>query len=341
MSEAVPPVTPEHFEYLVEVAGLCNLRCPSCPNGNTELAGRPKGFMDPTLFEKVIQKIALDSKGKTVALSLYNWGEPILSPHLPKLIEISNRYGFPPHISSNFVRVKSLEEVIKARPASLRISLSGFYQENYAKTHTGGNILEVKANAYKLRILMDSLGIQIPVHFFFHEYVHNMNEDREKIMELAKELGFDFVSTRAFYTPVEKVLSYLHGDATSSEIELINRLLVRPEEIRDIAKKYRKESPDCRLRSASMVIDYDGTVPLCCASFSRDYYISNSFLETSHADLQKSKYKNPLCGPCMANGIDMGYLFYHYPEMTAIKERRLSERQSATPTAALSETHGK
>ena len=41
----------------VEVAGTCNLSCPSCPVGNIGQAGRPKNLIDVKLYEQIVEKL--------------------------------------------------------------------------------------------------------------------------------------------------------------------------------------------------------------------------------------------------------------------------------------------
>jgi MoaA/NifB/PqqE/SkfB family radical SAM enzyme len=69
------------FIYNIEVAGMCNLRCPSCPVGNTKATDlqepRPKGLMQPSLFYKILEKIQRDHPHSAETLvRLYSWGEP-------------------------------------------------------------------------------------------------------------------------------------------------------------------------------------------------------------------------------------------------------------------------
>jgi hypothetical protein len=44
------------FFFNIDVLGSCNLRCPSCPVGNTKEFRLPTGFMDPQLLAAIITK---------------------------------------------------------------------------------------------------------------------------------------------------------------------------------------------------------------------------------------------------------------------------------------------
>src|SRR5262249_38854706 len=47
------------YIFVIDIVGTCNLRCPTCPVGNSP--ERPKGFMDLALFERIIAKIRRES----------------------------------------------------------------------------------------------------------------------------------------------------------------------------------------------------------------------------------------------------------------------------------------
>ncbi len=48
------------YVYAIDVVGTCNLRCPTCPVGNSPLGARPKGFMEVDLFRRIIAKVVAD-----------------------------------------------------------------------------------------------------------------------------------------------------------------------------------------------------------------------------------------------------------------------------------------
>ena len=72
------------YLYAIDIVGTCNLRCPTCPVGNFPAADRPKGFMAPDLFERILAKIRVDAVVAEPEVWLFNWGEPLLHPQLPE-----------------------------------------------------------------------------------------------------------------------------------------------------------------------------------------------------------------------------------------------------------------
>ena len=122
------------FNYQVDVAGMCNLRCISCPRGNWPRHRKP-GFMSAKTYERLVDKILRDDPW-TGIITLYNWGEPLLNPALPDIITITREKGLLSAVSSNLAMAKDFENVVKAGPDWFRISNSG-WGANFEITHTG------------------------------------------------------------------------------------------------------------------------------------------------------------------------------------------------------------
>ena len=115
------------YIFVIDVVGTCNLRCPTCPVGNSP--ERPRGFMELALFEKIIAKIRRKSPVPTPIINLYNWGEPLLHPDLPAIITILHQAGMRSQLSTNLNVKRGLEAVIAADADALKISLSGFHRK--------------------------------------------------------------------------------------------------------------------------------------------------------------------------------------------------------------------
>ena len=116
------------FTYWIEIVGTCNLRCPTCPQGNfldNELSvGRnPTGFMELTLYKQILEKIKADNISDRIEIHLYTWGEPLLHPKVAEFVSLTKEMGFFCGLSSNHNLDKNLKEVIKAGPDFFRILL--------------------------------------------------------------------------------------------------------------------------------------------------------------------------------------------------------------------------
>jgi hypothetical protein len=72
--------------FIIDVIGVCNLRCPSCPVGNYSEIKQPSGMMEPSLLEAILRKAT--GECRVGYACLYNWSEPLLHPQLPEMVRI-------------------------------------------------------------------------------------------------------------------------------------------------------------------------------------------------------------------------------------------------------------
>ena len=325
--------------YLIDIVGTCNLSCPSCPVGNFEKKNflgdkRPKGFMKLDLFKKIIEKIKADNPGTNPSLLLYNWGEALIHPQIAEFLRAVAEAGCTAEISTNLNSKIDLRTIVEAQLGQitgLRISLSGFTQNVYQKSHRGGNVALVKSNMYRLRHYMDMCDKNIPTHIYYHVYRDNAGYELTQMLHLSQELGFSFWPSWAYLMPQEKVLDYLnvnYGTSIASsrlphpaipvvlekqtgrntlspdDADLVARLVLPIEQMVEMARTVRLD--DCHLRSSQTVINFDGSVPLCCTVYDPAFTIADSFLDSTQDELQRLKYSHPMCKTCMDN---------HFPQI--------------------------
>lgn len=290
------------FFINIDVVGVCNLKCPSCPSGNWQGERMPNGIMSVDLFERIMAKASAELN--ITGVGLFNWNEPILHPELPQLIKIVRKYGAEPHISSNLNVLKDPDGVMEANPSSFRISASGYRQEVYQRTHRGGDIEKVKRNMARLAEAKSKTGSTTPVHVLYHIYLHNI-EDAVAMKSFANQLGFEFQGVWAFMMPMEKILAAT-GDTrfaklTYEDRELIDSLALPLDRALEVSQQM-KHMP-CGLREQQMTIDYRGDVWLCCGVFDAKQSILGSYMDLDWQTIQSKKSVHPSCGPCMDKGI--------------------------------------
>jgi hypothetical protein len=301
------------MELVMDVAGACNLRCPSCPVGNIGKIN-PTGLVDKDLFRKIIEKAAREYD--IFRVSLYNWGEPSLHPELPELVSIVRSHGLDCFISSNLNMVRRLDDLFRAEPTCFRISLSGFSQKIYGQSHARGNIERVKEN---MRLVAESrrrVGnktTDVQVHF--HKYRHNLGE-LAQMKEYATSLGFYWTEVWAYYMPIEKVLALAEGQLPEGERAYVEDTFALPiAEALEAALPYRDHK--CRLYEEQIVLDLQGQINLCCGVY--DYKSSGglgSFLEMTPKELMKAKENHPTCEKCTRNAIHVYAEYYALPEVS-------------------------
>ncbi len=78
----------------LELTNHCNLRCTICPVNTT--MRRPKGYMDPALFRRVI-----DENPQLDFVLAFQWGEPLLHPQFFELTRYAADRGVRTMITSN------------------------------------------------------------------------------------------------------------------------------------------------------------------------------------------------------------------------------------------------
>lgn len=290
----------------IDVVGRCNLKCPSCPMGNSFDKESIGGSMSPDLLRRILEKAVSETKPEYVGL--YNWTEPLLHPKLGELIEIVNGFGLPCYLSTNLNIAKRLEEVVRAAPHFLRISVSGFTNNTYQKQHSGGDIEVVKAN---MRLLADMVKKYRPatqIQVYYLRWLGNLDEEF-LMQEYAEGLGFTFQADWAWFSPIEKVISILSNDlARVSEEDLATiRSLARPFQATVQAAKKYANLGRCTFFHDYLVLDCAGRVSLCCGVYDQRLYTFANYLDHPLPELLTMKAADPHCSgtcqQCMGFGL--------------------------------------
>lgn len=335
------------FTYWIEIVGTCNLRCPTCPTGNFldsefSVGRNPTGFMELALYKQILEKIKADNVSDRIEIHLYTWGEPLMHPKIAEFVALTREMGFFCGLSSNLNLDKNLKEAIKAEPDFFRVSLSGYYQDNYKATHKGGDIRAVKGNMYHLRHMLDQYDSKTDVQVLYHVYKHNAGDDLLMMLKLCQELEFGLEPVWAFYMPLEKTLDYLNGKVSDEDKQIIDMLAMDPSKVAEATIPFRDQ--DCTLRKTQTTLNVDGSVQLCCATFDKASVVAPSFLNHSHQEIQSIRYANDMCGPCMENGQHVyftygaGQKLDEMGEQTLLKSKALFKfKQFSEPRLTLRE----
>ena len=313
----------DYFIYNIEIVGACNLKCPSCPVGNTPMStlgeARPKGVMPLEKFRRILDKIRREHPAPpNTVVRLFNWGEPILHPEIGRFISAVHDFGFRSSVSSNLNNVKNLGAVVRAAPSEFVISLSGYSQETYARTHAGGDVEIVKQNMLALHTLRQQHSSSFMVSVAYHAYRHNCGDDFSQMRALCQRLGFHFHAYWAWFSPLEKLLKYVEGRPLPLDQHLLDSLIVDPRDHLEIVRRNAARNSDCVLRSHALNIGVDGSVELCCAAYDPTSNVAPDFLSVSHQEIQKRRYRNPLCVPCMEKRAHQLYGQVGYEELCSI-----------------------
>jgi len=306
--------------FNIDVVSACNLNCPSCPVGNSAGVKKSKGIMEPELLEEILQKASKECEIDFIGL--FNWTEPLIHPRLTELVEIAISYA-PCHLSSNLNLAKiDYEAVLRQNLRYFRISLSGFNQSVYSKTHKGGDIEIVKKNMLKLSKAATNVGSKTKIEVLYLRYLGNA-DDELLMKDYSEKLGFAFRPIWAFLMPIEKVLQYVN-DPTSLPLqdqELVKMLALPPgREVIEASQSVRAE--DCLLLEDQITINSQGVVQLCCALFDEGRYSICGFLDRTFAEMQNKRRKMEICRECMSYGIH-NLVLYNSPKYDRIAEKNV------------------
>jgi MoaA/NifB/PqqE/SkfB family radical SAM enzyme len=301
----------------IDVVGACNLRCPCCPQGNIQDHHLSRGFMDPTLFAKIVSKVTSECRVKHI--SLFSWGEPLLHPRLAELIHIVRKEGVPSYLSSNLNTLNNIDAVMAENPSHFRISLSGFSQKVYGHCHRGGDIERVKKHMVELAAAKKRNNATTHIYVYYHRYRHNLKEE-PLMRQFAAELGFDFQPVWALFFPLEKILA-LAGEkdfvfaVTEEDLHFLEHLAVPVTEVLEVAQAYKKQP--CALREDAISIDSQGNVQLCCGVFDNRQFTLGNYLTVPLTEIQRIRESHPMCSSCMAHGAHI-YLTYGLHDLSEL-----------------------
>ena len=279
------------FYPTVEVTGLCNLHCASCPRSDDELlaTGKYMSFMD---YKKVVLKM-VNEIPFLYLIDLYMWGEPMLNKQLPEMIELNNTIGLATGLSTNLNNIRNLERVLDACPAQLRVSLSGMSETTYEVTHTGGKWERVKRNLKILGESVEKRQHKTIIELYFHVYKHNLHEIKE-VVDLCKRYKFRFHPALAIVLQ-DYALKYARtGEVPEHVRPAVDRLLIDMDKL--LKDCMENSDKGCVLTRVIPAINWDLKVLSCCSYASGE--IAPSFLNIKLNDLVKRRTVSETCGTC-------------------------------------------
>jgi pyruvate-formate lyase-activating enzyme len=160
--------------------------------------------MSRALLETILDKAKAEC---TIAgVVLFNWTEPLLHPAVHELIGVVRSRGIHCAISTNLNVLRDPDLLMRANPDWLRVSVSGFTQEVYARGHAAGDVEVVKTNMRRLAEAKARTGATTDLELYFHKYVDN-EADEAPMRAYAEALGYRFASDWALMMPLEKTLT--------------------------------------------------------------------------------------------------------------------------------------
>ncbi|MEW5766873.1 MAG: radical SAM protein [bacterium] len=247
----VKPTSYPNRLYL-ESTNQCNLKCIMCPNG-LGLMERKKGLMDFGLFKSIIDEMAPHVEATTVHI----WGEPLLHPQMPEMIDYAASCGVQVEMSTNAVLLNETmtKALLKTGLAVIYLCLDGAKKETYEKIRRQGSYEETKANIENfLALRREKTNGYLSVNIQIVE----MDPTRDEIDSFVEKWslpGVDHINVKAF-------------DSWGNQLPGISQL----------ESQKRKVSPDrfhCPNLWYHAHIYWDGTLVCCDRDFDAKYPLGN------------------------------------------------------------------
>lgn len=298
-------IKPYHFE--IDVAGCCNLRCITCPRGNSPVSDSVRGMMSFGNYKKALDKLILEIPMLS-DVQLYSWGEPLLNPQLPEIIAYTLSQGLATAVSSNLSLLCDLESVVKSMPTWFRVSLSGSDEKTYSVIHRSGNLGLVVKNLRLLSQLRAEFAPEMFVEVNYHLYKHNL-DGITKMAQLCKDLGFVFRTNYAFIDPLDSIIEYAKGNSLSKVMEAGRQHLLL--DIDDAIRLSKHNNLHDCVSENSFVIHCDLSFRRCTHLYSNSSnVIADNFLETPLDEILRRAENCEICRTCRFLGVHRFHFGY-------------------------------
>ena len=267
-------VTRSYYEYVVGASKLkarplklifdptnvCQLSCPLCPTG-IGLLDRGKGHAELEMFRRLMEQVG----DYVFFVDFYNWGEPLLSPHLEDFIRIARDYNVSSLVSTNLsLRLTDarIESLLTSGVSEIGIAVDGASDETYRTYRRKGNFDLVIENMRRLVEARRRLGQSHPLITWLY-IVFGFNEHEiEKARRMAAEIGVDRLVLRP---------PFLDGDRynlSEADSRAIVHWAPREQKFRaHVAKPPTQKR--CGWHYTTVAINWDGSVTPCSTSFKK------------------------------------------------------------------------
>ena len=119
----------------VEPTSYCNLKCIMCPN--KDLPKEQKGFMEWTLYKKIIDEAAQS----IFDIHLLHRGESLLHPDFFKMARYAHEKGLTVkfHTNGTLLNEEKSYQLIKSGIDQFSFSFDGYKKETYEKIRVGAD----------------------------------------------------------------------------------------------------------------------------------------------------------------------------------------------------------
>lgn len=252
LETVIPRETP--FSVEVDIASVCNLKCKFCFHSDDAKIRESKirfGTMDMALYKKIIDDIGRFPQ-KPAKLKLFEFGEPLMNRNMPEMIRYAHEKDIAGSIETvtngTLLNEKLNIELVNAGLSRINISVESLSDKGYE---------EVAGVKLKFDEFVENIR-----HFYNNRrncFVYIKIIDLGNLKEEEKELFYDTFGDISDEIFIENVAPVWKGtsanDFTAKSVGSYGQPLI-----------YKHVCPFIFTR---MIINYDGTVVLCCADWQR------------------------------------------------------------------------
>ncbi len=283
LKKTCPPFIKEHLRqkhignlaefptvFSIETTNNCNAKCWFCP---THKASRVKGFMEFSLFRKIIDELKPMS-GRLKSVALFMDGEPTLHPELLEFLKYASAAGIKNvYLSSNmeYFTPELTDRIFKANLGTtlqyVMCSLDGARADIHRKNRIGVDFDTAVSNTLYLLERRTATKNLYPMVF-----------SRLLVSDLTKDSVDEF---KQYWTgKADKVLCYkMHnwgGMIKSKSLRLTDEDM---------------DFTPCYFPFSQCAIQFDGTIRLCCVDCNGSVDIGNIKEDTIRNIVQSGKIK--------------------------------------------------
>ena len=197
----------------ISPAGVCDLKCGLCPVHDNTMRAR-------TLLPFEIFRKFADEAGDTLLyMILWGWGEPFLNSDLPRMIAYARDHRILTVASTNLNRLtpEYARAIVEAGLDALIVALDGVTDETEGRLRPGGSATRVIDN---LRLILAERTLARSAKPFINlrMVISRENEhEADAFRSLARELGVDMVSFKAFFDATARLRRSLARPCVRSE----------------------------------------------------------------------------------------------------------------------------
>jgi len=299
---------PDHPKYPIHVAidpvNICNHNCPMCffrkdSEANLHIKRDTRGYV---LDLEIIKNLFDEIKHHTKAITLVGGGDPIVHPHIEKIINYGNNCGFKIGMVSNGGIKKEIRDC-----EWIRISMDAATAKTYEYTH-GSKDFNITLENIKEYIKNNKF---VGVSFLI--YPENRHEVYDAAI-LAKDLGVKYIQYKPVYTDNCGDEHRPYYTDVADDIKRVKELQTNDFKVLDFWDRVNdltdrpKEYSTCGVQDYVTQIGADGEVYICCIyKYNVEYSFGNinneSFCEIWNGKMREKLRKIDVkkCPPCFYN----------------------------------------